>query len=230
MVNGNYVSNNLERGCITIGRMAPDFTAISTEGPITLSQFRGKWVILLNNPAAYTAVTTTTFLGIAQQHSEFEKRNVQILALTLDNNFANIDWVVDIYNHFGIKVPFPILEDRDKKIATSYNMVNPDRIYENSVRDLFIIGPTGIIALIMTYPVSCSFNVYEILRVIDSLQLTEKYNVYTPLNWIPGEPVIVPVPNNVNEALLRNQNDSSLGFNCTTWYNCYKDYNSIFSN
>lgn len=186
-------------------------------------------VILLSNPAAYTAVTTTTFLGITQQYSEFEKRNVQILALTLDNNYANIDWVVDIYNHFGIRVPFPILEDRDKKISTSYNMVNPDRLYENSVRDLFIISPSGIIKLIMTYPVSCSFNVYEILRVVDSLQLTEKYNVYTPLNWIPGEPVIVPVPNNVDEALLRNQNDSSLGFNCVTWYNCYKDYYSLFS-
>ena len=217
-------TKTIDRGCITIGRMAPDFTAISTQGVITLSQFRGKWVMLSCDPGAFTAVTTTTFIGLAQYYEEFEKRNVQILALTLDNNSANIEWVVDIYDHFGITIPFPILEDRDSVISTSYNIVNPDKIYEESIRDIFIINPEGRIRAIMTYPVSCGKNIYEILRVIDSLQLTEKYNVFTPLNWMPGDPVIVPIPYTADEAIKRNQNDSSLGFNCISWYNCYKDY------
>jgi peroxiredoxin (alkyl hydroperoxide reductase subunit C) len=230
VINETAVSKSIENGCITIGRIAPDFTTISTQGPITLSQFRGKWVLLFSEPRAFTAITNTTFIELSRHYSEFEKRNVQILALTLDNNFANIEWVVDIYDHFGIMIPFPILEDRDNNIVTSYNIVNPDRIYERSVRDLFVINPEGIVSLIMTYPVSCGRNLYEILRVIDSLQLTEKYNVYTPMNWMPGDPVIVPVPNNVNEAFIRNQNGSSLGLNCDTWYNCFKDYNSLVRN
>lgn len=220
-------TGNNGTGCITIGRMAPDFTTISTQGVITLSQFRGQWVILLSDPGDFTAVTTTTYLGLSQKYEEFRKRNVQILALTIDNNFANIEWVVDIYDHYGIMVPFPLLEDRNADIARMYNIVNPDRIYEESIRDVFIISPSGRIKAILTYPVSCGKNSYELLRIIDSLQLTEKYNVYTPMNWMPGDPVIVPVPQTVDKAMLRNQKDPSLGLNCVSWYNCYMDYYSL---
>lgn len=219
--------NEINRGCITIGRMAPDFTTLSTDGVITLSQFRGKWVILLSEPADFASISTTSIVELSKLHDEFEKRNVQILFLTLDNNFANIEWLNDIHENFGVIVPFPLLEDRDKKIADLYNIVNPDRIYEESVRDLFIINSTGRIRAIITYPISLGRNYYEVLRAIDSLQLTEAYNVYTPANWMPGDPVMVPSVQTFKEALQLKEQSKEMGLDCLSWYNCYKDYNSL---
>lgn len=219
--------HNIDRGCITIGRQAPDFTTLSTEGIITLSQYRGKWVLLFSEPAVFAAISTSSIIELAKLQDEFEKKNVQILMLTLDNNFANIEWLNNIYDNFGIIVRFPILEDRDKKIANNYNIVSPDRIYENSVRDLFIISPTGLIRAIITYPISLGRNYYEVLRAIDSLQLTEMYNVFTPANWMPGEPVMIPTVQKFSEAILLKENDKKLGLDCLTWYNCFKDYYSL---
>jgi peroxiredoxin (alkyl hydroperoxide reductase subunit C) len=207
--------------------MAPDFTTLSTNGTITLSQFRGKWVLLITEPIDFAATSTEAIIAYTMLFNEFEKRNVQILFLTVDNNFANIEWLVDIYKTYGIVVPFPLLEDRTAEIADKYGIVNPDRIYEESVRDLFIIGPEGKIRAILTYPISCGRNIYEVLRILDSLQLTQAYNVYTPPNWMPGDPVMVPTTQTFNEALLRSKGGSSMGLDCTTWYNCYKDYNSL---
>ncbi|MPM33315.1 Peroxiredoxin [bioreactor metagenome] len=106
-------------------------------------------------------------------------------------------------------------------------MVNPDRVFEESVRDAFIINPEGRIRAIITYPVSCGRNTYEILRVIDSLQLTDGYNLYTPANWMPGDPVIVPPPHTLEEAMQRTKGESEISANCNSWYLCYKDYNTI---
>lgn len=220
-------SNDCIRDCITIGRMAPNFTALSTNGFITLSQFRGKWVMLLSEPSAFAAVPTTSIVELARMYDEFKRRNVQPLVVTLDNNFSNIEWLKSIYNNYNIEVPFPILEDRDKNIADSYGMVNPDRIYEESVRDLFIISPSGKIRAIITYPVSCGRNFYEILRVIDSLQLTETHNVYTPSNWMPGDPVIIPSVSTFEEAINIEDMAKSKGLDCTTWYNCYENYYNL---
>jgi peroxiredoxin (alkyl hydroperoxide reductase subunit C) len=222
----NY-ENNIYRGCVTIGRMAPDFTALSTDGPLTLSQYRGKWVILISEPAVFAAIPTTSLVTLAMMYDEFEKRNAQVLCVTLDNNFANIDWLMDIYDKHGIKIPFPLLEDRDKEIANKYGIVNPDRIYEQSVRDLFMINPKGRISAIITYPVSCGRNYYEVLRVLDSLQLTEAHNVYTPSNWMPGDPVIEPTPHTFNEAIERSESGESMGLDCVSWYICYRDYDSL---
>lgn len=227
-MNNNNNNNNIDRGCITIGRMAPDFTALSTDGVITLSQFRGKWVILMSEPSAFGAVSTSSLVELSKLHDEFEKRNVEVLVLTLDNNFANIEWKHSILADYGIIVKFPILEDKDKKIADLYNIVNPDRIYEQSVRDLFIINPTGRISAIATYPISVGRNFYETLRVIDSLQLTENYGVYTPSNWMPGNPVIIPTAKTFEESMNRLQNNMDM--NCMNWYECYTEYYSLISN
>lgn len=213
---------NNTNDCITIGRMAPDFTTLSTQGVITLSQFRGKWVVLASEPGNFAAVTTTSLIALAENYDEFVKRNVQILVLTIDNNFANIEFLMNIYE-LGITIPFPILEDRDADIAHMYGIVNPDRIYEESVRDLFIINTKGKIKAIITYPVSCGRNTFEILRVIDSLQLTEAFNVFTPANWVPGDPVMVPTTHSFEEAINRHHQ-----LNCRTWYGCFKDYYSLF--
>lgn len=227
IINETVNSGQVETGCITLGRIAPDFTALSTDGYITLSQFRGKWVILISEPGDYAATSTTSIIEFAMQYEEFRKRNAEILVVTIDNNFANIEWLTDIYENYGIIVPFPLLEDLKAEIAHKYGMVNPDRIYSESVRDLFIIGPEGKIHAILTYPVSCGRNTYEVLRIIDSLQLTEAYNVYTPSNWMPGDPVMVPTTHTFKDALIRKEGGSNLGLDCITWYNCYVDYNSL---
>lgn len=219
--------NNIDTGCITIGRMAPDFTTLSTEGVITLSQFRGKWVVLVDEPGNFASTSTSSLLALSNHYEEFVKRNVQILCLTIDNNFANIEWLVDIYRTYEILVPFPLLEDRNADIAKRYNIVNPDRIYEQSVRDVFIIGPDGRIRCILTYPNSCGRNTYEMLRIIDSLQITDAYNAYTPANWMPGDPVMVPTTHSFREALLKATGQSGTGLICNNWYSCYTDYNTL---
>jgi peroxiredoxin (alkyl hydroperoxide reductase subunit C) len=216
--------DNIIPGCITIGRIAPDFTALSTEGYITLSQYREKWVVLVSEPGDFAATSTTSLLALTGLYEEFAKRNVQILVVTIDNNFANIEWKKNIFDTYGVKVPFPLLEDRNAEIAHQYGIVNPDRIYEESVRDLFIIDPNGKIRSILTYPSSCGRNTYEVLRIIDSLQLTDAYNVYTPSNWMPGDPVMLPTTHDFNEALKRLQEE---GIYCTDWYSCFKDYYSL---
>lgn len=227
--NNNVLDNNsdINKGCITIGRLAPDFTASSTQGVITLSQYRGKWVLLFSQPGDFTPVSETELISFTLLYQEFEKRNVQLIGITIDSTFADIEWLYDISNRTGLTVPFPMLSDRNAEIANLYNMVNPDRVFEESVRDAFIISPTGRIRAIVTYPVSCGRNTYELLRVIDSLQLTEKSNLYTPANWMPGEPVILPPPHTLAEAMQRTKEGSSLGLKCSSWYLCYEDYNSI---
>lgn len=219
--------SDINQGCITIGRLAPDFVASSTHGVVTMSQFRGKWVLFFSQPGDFTPVSETELISFTQLYQEFEKRNVQLLGITIDSTLADIDWLIDISIRTGITVPFPLLSDRNAEISNLYNMVNPDRVFEESVRDAFIINPDGRIRAIITYPVSCGRNTYEMLRVIDSLQLTEGYNLYTPANWMPGDPVIVPPPHTLEEAMQRVKGESEVSAKCNSWYLCYKDYNSI---
>lgn len=227
MISNNDSINEYSQGCLTIGRIAPDFTTLSTEGVVTLSQYRGKWVVLVSEPGDFASTSTTSIIALTNLYEEFTKRNAQILMLTIDNNFANIEWKSDIYNTYGVIVPFPLLEDRNADIARKYGIVNPDRIYEDSVRDLFIISPDGKIRAILTYPVSCGRNTYEVLRILDSLQLTDKYDVYTPSNWMPGNPVMLPTANNFLESMNRLYKGQSIGIYCTDWYSCFVDYYSL---
>lgn len=228
--NGGSNRNSVQFDHITIGRQAPDFTASSTQGVITLSQFKEKWIVFFSQPGDFTPVSATELISFEQLLPEFEKRNVQLLALTIDSTFSDIDWLIDIYDTTGVMITYPLMSDRNAEIARLYGMVNPDRIYEESVRDLFIISPKGRIRAVLTYPVSSGRNTYEILRLIDSLQLNDKYKVFTPANWTPGQQVIVPPPYNLNEALQREYESDSLGLKCVDWYLCYKDYNTIVTN
>lgn len=166
-------------------------------------------------------------LALTNSYEEFTRRNVEIIVLTIDNNFANIEWKNNILQIYGIRIPFSIIEDRNADIARKYGIVNPDRIYENSVRDVFIINPEGRISAILTYPVSCGRNVNEIIRIIDSLQLTRAYNVFTPSNWMLGDPVMLPTTHNFNEAMDRYFNGQNEGLYCLEWYSCFKDYYSL---
>lgn len=215
------------RECLTIGRIAPDFTAITTQGPITLSQYRGKWVLFFSHPGDFTPVCTSEFISFSELYPEFVKRNVQLLGISIDSNPSHLEWFYDILQFSGIKIPFPLIADRDSEVAMLYGMVNPDRIYEQSVRDVFIIDPNQRIRAILTYPSTNGRNMYEILRLIDALQISTEYDVRTPANWMPGEPVIVPIPRTFDELLDRVKNHKEQGLYCTRWYMCYEDYNEL---
>lgn len=214
------------RACLTIGRIAPDFTAMTTDGPITLSQYRGKWVLLFSHPGDFTPVCTSEFIAFAQLHLEFEKRNVQLLGVSIDSNPAHIGWLYDIYLMTGIIMPFPLIADRDANVAELYGMVNPDRIYEQSVRDVFIIDPNQRIRSILAYPASNGRNMYELLRLIDALQVSTTYGVSTPANWMPGDPVIVPVASTLEEALERGGSPQD-DLTCFAWWYCFTDLSDL---
>lgn len=213
----------IRKGCITLGRVAPDFTAQSSQGPITLSQYEGKWVVLFYEPGDFYATATTELVAFEQLRSEFEKRNVQLLGVTIDSSFADLEWLYDIYLKTGVKISYPLISDRTAEIARLYDLVNPDNIYEVSVRDVFIIGPTQHIRAVVSYPITCGLNIYELLRLIDSLQTTDQYNVLTPSNWMPGQPVLTDQPHTFNELIANMEEQSEENINCISWYVCYRN-------
>jgi peroxiredoxin (alkyl hydroperoxide reductase subunit C) len=223
----NNIDNENSKQCLTIGRIAPDFTAITTEGTVTMSQYRGKWVLFFSHPGDFTPVCTSEFISFAQLNPEFEKRNVQLLGISIDSNPAHLGWLYSIYEMTGLKMPFPLIADRDAYVSELYGMVNPDRIYEQSVRDVFIIDPNQRIRSILIYPATNGRNMYELLRLIDALQVSTTYGVSTPANWMPGEPVIVPVANTLDEVIERATDPEALEMNCLAWYYCFKDVSEL---
>ena len=177
---------------LRLGDEAPDFTANSTEGEISFHQWLGNsWGVLFSHPADFTPVCTTELGATSKLQGEFEKRNVKAIAVSVDPLDSHHSWVNDINETQHCSVNFPILADPDRKIATLYDMIHPNASEKFTVRSLFIIGPDKKIKLTITYPASTGRNFVEVLRVIDSLQLTANYSVATPANWKNGEDVII---------------------------------------
>jgi len=177
---------------LRLGDIAPDFTADTTEGPISFHQWLGdKWGVLFSHPADYTPVCTTELGATAKLQSEFEKRNVKVAALSVDGLESHKGWIKDINETQNTTVNFPIIADENRKVAELYDMIHPNASEKFTVRSLFIIGNDKKIKLIITYPASTGRNFTEILRVIDSLQLTANYSVATPANWKDGEDVVI---------------------------------------
>jgi alkyl hydroperoxide reductase subunit AhpC len=177
---------------IRLGDEAPDFTAVTTEGTINFHEWLGnKWGILFSHPADYTPVCTTELGMAAKLKHEFDKRNVKMIAISVDGIDDHKSWVNDINETQNCTVNFPIIADSDKNVATLYDMIHPNANDKMTVRSVFIIGPDKKVKLTLTYPASTGRNFQEILRVIDSLQLTSFYSVATPVNWNDGEDCIV---------------------------------------
>ena len=177
---------------LRLGDIAPDFQAETSEGPISFHAWLGdKWGVLFSHPADYTPVCTTELGATAKLQSEFEKRNVKVAALSVDGLESHKGWIKDINETQNTTVNFPIIADEDKKVAELYDMIHPNASEKFTVRSLFIIGNDKKIKLIITYPASTGRNFTEILRVIDSLQLTANYSVATPANWKDGEDVVI---------------------------------------
>ncbi len=177
---------------LRLGDIAPDFHAETTEGPINFYEWLGdSWGVLFSHPADFTPVCTTELGTVANYVPEFKKRNTKVIALSVDGLESHKEWIKDINETQNTTVNFPIIADEDKKIATLYDMLHPNASEKFTVRSVFVIGPDKKIKLTLTYPASTGRNFDELLRVIDSLQLTANYSVATPANWKDGEDVVI---------------------------------------
>lgn len=177
---------------IRLGDTAPNFTAESSLGVINLYNYLGdSWGILFSHPADFTPVCTTELGTASKFKDEFDKRNVKMLALSVDSASSHTEWIKDINEVQQTTVNFPIIADEDKVVSNLYDMIHPKADNNLTVRSVFIIAPDKTVKLILTYPASTGRNFYELLRVIDSLQLTAYHKVATPANWKKGEDVVV---------------------------------------
>lgn len=188
---------------LRLGDIAPDFTQESTEGTINFHQWLGdSWGVLYSHPKDFTPVCTTELGYTAKLRDEFAKRNVKVLAVSVDDVDSHKRWINDINETQNTTVNFPILGDADRKVSTLYDMIHPNANDTLTVRSVFIIDPKKKIRTTLTYPASTGRNFDEILRVIDSLQLTDKYSVATPVNWKDGEDVII-VPSITDPEIIK---------------------------
>jgi alkyl hydroperoxide reductase subunit AhpC len=179
---------------IRLGDTVPNFTQASSQGDINFYEWAGdSWVVLFSHPKDYTPVCTTELGEVARLQPEFNKRNVKTLALSVDDTESHLGWIKDIEETQKLTLNYPILADGDRKVSDLYDMIHPNSLLNLTVRTVFIIDPNKKLRLTLTYPASTGRNFDEILRVINSLQLTDKYSVATPANWNDGQDcVIVP--------------------------------------
>ncbi|MFC6204995.1 MULTISPECIES: peroxiredoxin [Psychrobacter] len=189
---------------LRLGDSAPNFDASTTDGDINFYDWAGdKWVVFFSHPADFTPVCTTELGRAAALNGEFQKRNVKPICISVDGLDDHHEWAKDIGETQGTALNFPIIADPNKDVANLYDMLHPNASTTATVRSVFIIDPNKKIRLILTYPASCGRNFDEIIRVIDALQLSDKYNIATPVDWKDGDDVIIP-PSVKNEDIAAN--------------------------
>ncbi len=200
-----------------LNEAAPDFSANSTHGPIKLTDYKGKWLVLFSHPADFTPVCSTEFAEFARRQADFEKRNVQLLGVSIDSVYAHIAWIRSIEQLLEVKVQFPVIADLDMKVAQAYGMIHPGASATATVRCVFVIDPNQNVRAMVYYPMTTGRNIDEIVRVIDSLQLNAEKGLATPANWKPGDRCIVPPPATQAAAEKR----ASEGHDTKDWYLSY---------
>ncbi|MEH6784441.1 MAG: peroxiredoxin [Alcanivorax jadensis] len=213
------MNNQTQSGLPRINEPAPDFTALTTDGEKSLSDYRGKWLVLFSHPADFTPVCTTEFMAFAKAAPEFAKRNCELLGLSIDSIHSHIAWMRNIKQNFGVEIPFPIIEDLKMNVANAYGMIHPGAADTSAVRATFIIDPNGILRAMVYYPMSNGRSIPEFLRLLEALQTSDENGVATPEGWQPGDKVIVP-PAKTAEAA--NQRVESGEYECTDFYFCTK--------
>lgn len=192
-----------------IGDDAPDFTADTTTGEITLSDFaKDKWIIMFSHPADFTPVCTTELSGFAKRKAEFDALNTELLGLSIDSIHSHLGWVNNVHEKTGVYFDFPIIADIDMKVAKLYGMLQPNESETSAVRAVFVIDPKKKIRLIMYYPLNVGRNMDEILRSLEALQVSDEHEVAMPLDWKKGDKVIVPPPKNLADMKKRLEDDS----------------------
>lgn len=187
-----------------IGDQAPDFTAVTTKGKITFSDFaKDKWIVLFSHPADFTPVCTTEMSGFALRKGEFDALNTELMGLSIDSIHSHLAWVNNVHEKSGVYFDFPIIADIDMKVSKLYGMLQPNESETAAVRAVFFIDPSKKIRLVMYYPLNVGRNMDEILRALEALQVSDKYKVAMPLDWKNGDLVIVPPPKTLDEMSAR---------------------------
>lgn len=197
-----------------LNRPAPDFTAPTTHGEKSLSDYKGKWLVLFAHPADFTPVCTTEFMAFARRAEEFKALNTELLGLSIDGIHAHIAWTRSIKQNFDIEIPFPIIADLSMKVADAYGMVQPGASDTSAVRATFVIDPEGVLRAMIYYPMSNGRSIDEVVRLVKALQTSDEHGVATPEAWQPGEPVIVPPPATDQAAEARKDE----GYDYVDWY------------
>jgi peroxiredoxin (alkyl hydroperoxide reductase subunit C) len=195
----------IETGSIPkIGDSAPDFTANTTQGELTLSKWQAdQWVILFSHPADFTPVCSTELSEFAKREGDFTKRNVKLIGVSIDSVHSHLAWRENLQKIFGQKINYPMIADINMGVAQKYGMIHPGQSVTATVRAVFVIDPKRVIRAIIYYPMNVGRNIDEIVRLIDALQTADKNACATPVNWKPGEKVIVPPPKTEKEVVER---------------------------
>ena len=209
-------------GNVKIGMKAPEFEAETTMGPISLKDYKGKCVVLFSHPGDFTPVCTTEIIAFSKANTYFEKLNTCLLGLSVDSNASHLAWIYDIYCKTGIKVPFPIIADRNGQIARKYGMISNDVSTTETVRNVFIIDDKGMVRLILVYPLNVGRCIPEILRCVEALQTSDENKGAIPANWVPCEPIIIPSPQTFSQLETRN-NEIKQKQNGLNWYLSFKN-------
>jgi peroxiredoxin (alkyl hydroperoxide reductase subunit C) len=205
-------------GLPRLNEPAPEFEAVTTHGVVKLSDYRDGWLVLFSHPADFTPVCTTEFVAFAELHQEFQKRGVELLGLSIDSVYSHIAWIRNIKEKLGVEIPFPVIADLDKEVASLYGMIMPGESKTETSRCVFVIDPKGVLRAMIYYPLTTGRNMQEILRIIDAMQTSDTHGVSTPANWKPGDKVIVPAPKTTEGAAER----IGAGYECADWYLCKK--------
>jgi peroxiredoxin (alkyl hydroperoxide reductase subunit C) len=206
-------------GLPRLNEAAPDFTAPTTHGVKSLSDYRGKWLVLFSHPADFTPVCTTEFMAFAKAAPDFAKLDAELLGLSIDSTHSHIAWVLNIKEKFGVDIPFPIIDDLKMDVARAYGMIHEGASDTSAVRATFLIDPESKLRAMVYYPMSNGRSIAEFLRLLAALQTSDKHSVATPEGWKPGDKVIVPPAKTVEEAKRRM---ASGEYECTDYYFCKK--------
>lgn len=201
-----------------IGDPAPEFTAQTTQGEVTLSAWQeGKWVVLFSHPADFTPVCSTELTEFGRRYKEFEQRGVKLIGISVDSIHSHLAWHQNLSKILGVTLPFPIIADSTRAVSELYGMIHPGASATVTVRALFVIDPKRVVRALIYYPLNIGRNVDEVLRVLDALQTADKNGVACPVNWKPGDKVIVPPPKTEKEVAdrLALQNVERLDFYLT---------------
>jgi peroxiredoxin (alkyl hydroperoxide reductase subunit C) len=220
-MNANTMEAPRPGGLPRLNERAPQFEAVTTQGTIKLSDYEGSWLILFSHPADFTPVCTTEFAAFAEIATQLRERNVELLGLSIDSVFSHLAWMRSIRSSLGVTVPFPVIADLDRAVATAYGMIMPGESSTETSRCVFFIDPKSVVRAMIYYPLSLGRNMKEILRVVDALQMADANQVATPANWEPGQKVIVPAPRTMEDLEKRIE----AGYECADWYLCYKSLN-----
>ena len=219
----------LMNGNVKIGQLAPEFEAVSTMGNISLNDYKGKWLVLFSLPGDFTPVCTTEIIAFANANTYFNKLNTYLVGLSIDSNPSHLAWMYDIYCKTGIVIPFPIIADRNGEIARKYGMISNSISNTATVRNVFIIDDKQIVRTILVYPMNIGRNIPEILRIVRALQVSDCNNQMAPANWMPNEPMILPMPQTFSQLqdrnnLIQKQNN---GF---SWYLSFRNPSNLCIN